>query len=46
VTSYLTLTQSLYASNGGGSDGGYVLATGTPTEIKRNKKSIIGRYLS
>ena len=30
---------------GGGSDGGYVLATGTPVELKYNKKSIIGRYL-
>jgi len=30
---------------GGGSDGGYVLATGTPTELKCNEKSIIGRYL-
>ena len=30
---------------GGGSDGGYVLATGTPTELKVNSKSIIGRYL-
>jgi len=30
---------------GGGSDGGYVLATGTPAELKRNKTSIIGRYL-
>lgn len=30
---------------GGGGDGGYVIATGTPEEIKENKKSIIGRYL-
>ena len=30
---------------GGGSDGGYVLATGTPAELKRNEKSIIGRFL-
>lgn len=30
---------------GGGSDGGYVIATGTPAELKNNKKSIIGRYL-
>ncbi|MDD4474242.1 MAG: excinuclease ABC subunit UvrA [Eubacteriales bacterium] len=30
---------------GGGSDGGYVLATGTPAELKTNDKSIIGRYL-
>jgi len=30
---------------GGGSDGGYVLATGTPAELKDNEKSIIGRYL-
>ena len=31
---------------GGGSDGGYVLATGTPAEIKKNKKSVIGAYLT
>ena len=30
---------------GGGSDGGCVLATGTPAELKGNPKSIIGRYL-
>lgn len=30
---------------GGGSDGGYVIATGTPAELKNNEKSIIGRYL-
>jgi excinuclease ABC A subunit len=30
---------------GGGSDGGYVLATGTPAELKANHQSIIGRYL-
>lgn len=30
---------------GGGSDGGYVIAKGTPRELKENKKSIIGRYL-
>lgn len=30
---------------GGGSDGGYLLATGTPAELKANNKSIIGRYL-
>nr|WP_310605264.1 ATP-binding cassette domain-containing protein [Anaerosporobacter sp.] len=30
---------------GGGSDGGYVIATGSPTMLKQNKKSIIGRYL-
>lgn len=30
---------------GGGSDGGYVIATGTPKELKENKSSIIGRYL-
>ena len=30
---------------GGGSDGGYVLSTGTPAELKANEKSIIGRYL-
>lgn len=30
---------------GGGSDGGYLIATGTPAELKNNKESIIGRYL-
>lgn len=30
---------------GGGSDGGYVLATGTPAELIANQQSIIGRYL-
>ncbi|WP_202709353.1 ATP-binding cassette domain-containing protein [Sporosalibacterium faouarense] len=30
---------------GGGNDGGYVIATGTPKEIKTNDKSIIGRWL-
>ncbi|GKX66563.1 excinuclease ABC subunit UvrA [Inconstantimicrobium mannanitabidum] len=30
---------------GGGSDGGYIIATGTPEELKENNKSIIGRYL-
>jgi excinuclease UvrABC ATPase subunit len=30
---------------GGGSDGGHVLAVGTPTELKFNDNSIIGRYL-
>ena len=30
---------------GGGSDGGYVLAAGTPLELKMNEKSIIGRFL-
>lgn len=30
---------------GGGSDGGYVIAEGTPGKLKNNKKSIIGRYL-
>jgi len=30
---------------GGGSDGGYIISTGTPKELKENKKSIIGRYL-
>jgi len=30
---------------GGGSDGGYVLAAGTPVELKANKKSIIKRFL-
>ena len=30
---------------GGGSDGGYVLAAGTPAELRNNEKSIIGRFL-
>jgi excinuclease UvrABC ATPase subunit len=30
---------------GGGSDGGNIIAVGTPAELKRNKNSIIGRYL-
>jgi excinuclease UvrABC ATPase subunit len=30
---------------GGGSDGGFVIATGTPAELKNNAESIIGRYL-
>jgi len=30
---------------GGGSDGGYVIAAGTPAELRKSKKSIIGRYL-
>lgn len=30
---------------GGGSDGGYIIAAGTPTELKVNEKSIIGKYI-
>jgi excinuclease UvrABC ATPase subunit len=30
---------------GGGSDGGNVIALGTPDELKRDSNSIIGRYL-
>ena len=30
---------------GGGSDGGYVIATGTPRELQKNNHSVIGRYL-
>lgn len=30
---------------GGGSDGGSIIATGSPKELKQNKNSIIGRYL-
>jgi excinuclease UvrABC ATPase subunit len=30
---------------GGGSDGGFIIATGTPAELKSKKQSIIGRYL-
>jgi excinuclease ABC subunit A len=29
-----------------GLDGGHVVATGTPLEVKRNKKSLTGQYLS
>lgn len=29
----------------GGNDGGYVIAKGTPEELKKNSKSITGRYL-
>lgn len=30
---------------GGGSDGGNVIAAGTPEELKNNENSIIGGYL-
>lgn len=30
---------------GGGNEGGYVIATGTPFELKANKDSVIGGYL-
>ncbi|HEX3044927.1 MAG TPA: ABC transporter, partial [Bacillota bacterium] len=30
---------------GGGSDGGYIIATGAPNELKTNQRSIIGKYL-
>lgn len=30
---------------GGGNDGGNIIATGTPVELKSNSNSIIGRYL-
>ncbi len=30
---------------GGGSDGGYIIAAGTPAELKHNPYSIIGKYL-
>ncbi|MCL2323636.1 MAG: ATP-binding cassette domain-containing protein, partial [Oscillospiraceae bacterium] len=30
---------------GGGSDGGFIIATGTPEVLKRSENSIIGRYL-
>ncbi|MDP4089772.1 MAG: excinuclease ABC subunit UvrA [Bacillota bacterium] len=30
---------------GGGSEGGYVIASGSPGELKNSRKSIIGRYL-
>mgnify|MGYP000433322996 CR=1 FL=1 len=31
---------------GGGKNGGRILATGTPEEIKKSKSSIIGNYLN
>jgi len=31
---------------GAGHTGGYVVATGTPAEIRRNRKSVTGQYLS
>lgn len=31
---------------GAGQEGGYVVATGTPEEIRRNRRSITGQYLS
>ncbi|QTA37319.1 excinuclease ABC subunit UvrA [Thermosipho ferrireducens] len=30
----------------GGDDGGYIVATGTPEEIVKNKKSLTGKYLA
>ena len=30
---------------GGGSDGGYIITTGTPAELKNNEKSLIGKFL-
>jgi excinuclease UvrABC ATPase subunit len=30
---------------GGGSDGGYIIAEGTPSQLKKSKKSMIGKYL-
>jgi excinuclease ABC subunit A len=35
----------LEMGQGGGSDGGNLIATGTPYELKHNSESIIGRYL-
>ena len=29
----------------GGNDGGYIVATGTPKEVSKNKKSYTGKYL-
>ena len=31
--------------NGGGEEGGRIIATGTPEDIKKNKTSITGQYL-
>ena len=31
---------------GGGTEGGYVLATGTPQQVAKNEKSVTGRFLS
>ena len=30
---------------GGGTDGGSVIAQGTPEELRKNKQSVIGKYL-
>ena len=30
---------------GGGSDGGDIIATGTPEQLRQNVNSIVGRYL-
>lgn len=35
----------LEMGEGGGSDGGCLIASGTPTELKQNKDSMIGAYL-
>ena len=35
----------LEMGEGGGSNGGRLIATGTPAELKRNKDSVIGAYL-
>ena len=29
----------------GGNEGGYIVATGTPKEVSKNKKSYTGKYL-
>ena len=31
---------------GGGSEGGYIVATGTPAEIKANPYSLTGKFLT
>ena len=44
-----TMTRADYLIDigpGAGSEGGLVVAAGTPTEVMKNKKSITGRYLS
>ncbi len=30
---------------GGGTEGGYIIAEGTPEELRQNRESVIGKYL-
>ena len=40
----MLLTGSLIWGQAGGNDGGYVIAAGTPNDIKGNENSIIGEF--